>query len=318
MLIAGPNLTIDRTIRLDRLRPGEVIATGGAELDAGGKGVNVARFGTLLGAATELVAFLPEGRTGAVAAAWLAESGVALHALPIPGEIRSAAILLEESGRVTVLNEPGPPAREPDWERLRSRIGERLPAHRVLVCTGSAPPLSPAGSYAGLVRLAAEAGALSVVDAGGPLLGTALEARPDLVTPNLAEAEELILGRGGQAVEAGDSDIRARASVAGHELAGRGAHAALVTAGRAGLALVEPGGERWLPAAAVIERNPTGAGDALVAGLAAALESGAPLGDAVLAGAAAAAATVEQELPGRLDVARVDELRGTLAWSAGA
>jgi fructose-1-phosphate kinase PfkB-like protein len=106
MLIAGPNLTIDRTIRLTELRPGEVMRASAAESAAGGKGVNVVKFAALLGRPAELVAFLPEGRTGAVVEAWLAESGVALQAVPVPGQVRSAAIMLEDSGRTTVLNEP--------------------------------------------------------------------------------------------------------------------------------------------------------------------------------------------------------------------
>jgi fructose-1-phosphate kinase PfkB-like protein len=56
-------------------------------------------------------------------------------------------------------------------------------------------------------------------------------------------------------------------------------------------------------------RNAVGAGDALVAGLGCELERGEPLEKAVLAGMARAAASVEQELPGRLDLARVAEVR---------
>jgi fructose-1-phosphate kinase PfkB-like protein len=59
-------------------------------------------------------------------------------------------------------------------------------------------------------------------------------------------------------------------------------------------------------------RNAVGAGDALVAGLGCALEQGQALEDAVLAGIASAAASVEHELPGRIDLARLEELRRVL------
>ena len=62
--------------------------------------------------------------------------------------------------------------------------------------------------------------------------------------------------------------------------------------------------------AAVTVRNPIGAGDALLAGLAAALEHDADLLDATRAGMAAAAAPVEDEVAGRLDAARANELLG--------
>ena len=43
MVIAGPNLTIDRTIALGELRPGEVLRADRVVVTPGGKGVNVAR-----------------------------------------------------------------------------------------------------------------------------------------------------------------------------------------------------------------------------------------------------------------------------------
>lgn len=315
MLIAGPNLTIDRTIRLDELRPGEVLRARAADSSPGGKGVNVTRTATALGQPAELVAFRPEGRSGQAVGAWLADGGVALHSVPIPGEVRSAAIMLEEGGRTTVLNEPGPPASEAAWDAFVRAVDGTLAGHGVLVCTGSTPPESPEDAYARLVRVAARRRALAIVDAVSAQLGGALAAGADLVAPNLAEAEELLTGRGDHGVDAAAEDVRERAGAAARELVGRGARAAIVTAGAAGLALATTGGDRWLAAPQVEVRNPIGAGDALVAGLGCALERGEPLEEAVVAGLAAAAASVEEPLPGRLDRARADELRRQLARS---
>jgi 1-phosphofructokinase family hexose kinase len=309
MLIAGPNLTIDRTIRLAELRPGEVMRASAADSAAGGKGVNVVKVAALLGQPAELVAFLPEGRTGAVVESWLAESGVALQAVPVPGEVRSAAIMLEDSGRTTVLNEPGPPAAEPAWRAYTAKVEQRLASHRVLVCSGSTPPASPDDAYARLVRLASGQGLASIVDATGAALAAAIEAAPELVAPNLAEAEELLTGQADHLVHAAAAGLRSRATEAAAQLVRRGARAAIVTAGAAGVALARADGERWFEAPAIEVRNAVGAGDALVAGLGCALERGEPLEDAVLAGIASAAASAEQELPGRIDLPRVEELR---------
>ena len=49
MLIAGPNLTIDRTLTGGELRPGEVLRFAAAA-GPGGKGLNVARGAQALGA----------------------------------------------------------------------------------------------------------------------------------------------------------------------------------------------------------------------------------------------------------------------------
>jgi 1-phosphofructokinase family hexose kinase len=313
VLIAGPNLTIDRTIRLDELRPGEVLRAHEAHASPGGKGVNVTCAAAALGQPAELVAFLPTGRSGEAVGAWLADAGVTLHSVPIPGEVRSAAIMLEAEGRTTVLNEPGPPAGDESWRAYAKEVEARLSGHGVLVCSGSTPPASPANAYGRLVRVAAGRGALAIVDAAGPALTGALATGPDVVSPNIAEAEDVLFGRGDHEVEATAEDLEERARVAARELVARGAGAAVVTAGAAGLALAGGEGERWLPAPRVEVCNPIGAGDALVAGLGCALERGEALGEAVLAGMAAAAASVEEALPGRLDPTRAQELQRLLA-----
>jgi 1-phosphofructokinase family hexose kinase len=309
MLIAGPNLTMDRTIRLAELRPGEVIRADAADVAAGGKGVNVVKLAALLGRPAALVAFLPDGRTGAVVEAWLAEAGVALQPVPLLGEVRSAAIMLEDSGRTTVLNEPGPPAAERAWSAYTAKVEDCLAGHRVLVCSGSTPPASPDDAYARLVELASARGLSSIVDATGRALAGALDAGPDLVTPNLAEAEELLTGHADHLVHSAAPGLTSRATEAAAQLVRRGARAAIVTAGAAGLALAHADGAVWFDAPAMEVRNAVGAGDALVAGLGCELERGEPLEKAVLAGMACAAASVEQELPGRLDLARVAEVR---------
>ena len=167
------------------------------------------------------------------------------------------------------------------------------------------------------MRIAAEGDAIAIVDATAETLEEALGAGPDVVTPNLAEAEELLTGSGHHIVDAVAAGIPERAAAAARALVRRGARAAIVTAGAAGLALAGERGERWLDAPRVSVRNPIGAGDALVAGLGCALERGDPLEEAVLVGMAAAGASVEQEFPGRLDAARAAELGRWLRRGSG-
>jgi 1-phosphofructokinase family hexose kinase len=309
MLIAGPNLTIDRTLTIDELRPGEVLRFDEVAVAPGGKGVNVARVARALAAPAVVVTFTP-GRTGQAAAGLLADEGLDTAAVPVGGELRSAAVVLERSGRVTVMNEPGPPLAAGDWERYERAVAARLGQHRVLACSGSTPPGTPEDGYARLVGLAKEQGVVAVVDANGPPLAAALAAEPDFVTPNIAEAEKLLLGRADETVEAGDPDeVRQRAAVAATGLVARGARAAIVTAGAAGASVLVAGGEpHWHPAPRVEVRNPIGAGDALGGGLCVALERGERLGKAVTRGVATAAASVETAKAGAIDPGRAEEL----------
>ena len=82
-----------------------------------------------------------------------------------------------------------------------------------------------------------------------------------------------------------------------------------MTAAAAGAAVADGAEAWWLPGLSVAAvRNPIGAGDALVGGLALALERGEPVAAAVSAGMACGAASVETDVAGVVVPARVAEL----------
>jgi 1-phosphofructokinase family hexose kinase len=308
VLIAGPNLTFDRTGRIEQLRPGEVLRFENVRITPGGKGVNVARATAALGHQAELVAFVP-GRTGRAAAEMIVDEGLRLTGVPASGELRSTAVIREHGGRVTVLNEPGPALETAEWHAYEAAVARLLEQrHAVLACSGSLPPGSPSGAYGRLVSVAHERSALALVDAAGPALAGALSAGADLVVPNLGEAEALLSGPGSERVDVDPSTARRRAADAAAALVRRGAGAAAVTAGAAGLAFADGERTRWVPAPRVEVVNPIGAGDAALAGLGGALERGCSMSEAVLAAVAAGSASVEVELAGALDPARAREL----------
>lgn len=313
LVVVGPNLTIDRTASLASLRPGDVLRTREVAVTPGGKGVNVVRAATALGVPALLAGFLP-GRLGQVAAAMLADEGIAVAGVETAGELRSTSVLTEDDGRVTVINEPGPAVTLGDWDALERLVARALRAGAaVLVCSGSVPPGAPPAAFRRLSALGRGAGATVVIDAKGPLLGATLSAGPDVVTPNLAEAEGVLAAQDvpeGVDVEPAEARVRALTAAAGLRTAG--ARAALVTAAAAGAALASGEGVVWIPAPRVSVRNPIGAGDALTAGLAGALARGlAPLA-AALEGVAAASASVEHPRAGTLDPARATALAATL------
>ena len=314
MLVAGPNLTIDRTAVLAQLRPGEVLRFDRVVVTPGGKGLNVARAARALGHSALLVSFVP-GHVGRAAAALIAEEGIELSGVPCGGELRSTMIVQERGGRTTVFNEPGPKVDERRWADYENAVRGRLTPRSVLVCSGSVPPGAPVDAYGRLVEIAHAAGARVVVDAAGSTLLRALDAAPDVVTPNLAEAEGALgLGPGDTSVESGP-DARPRALEAAEALLRQGARAAVVTADAAGAAVAD-GVTGWIPAPRVAEvRNPVGAGDVLLSGLAAGLERGESLEDAARAGVAAAAASVEHPTAGVLDPARARVLAAVMARS---
>ena len=275
VVIAGPNLTIDRTLAIDELRPGEVLRFERAVVTPGGKGVNVARVARDLGADAVLVGLLP-GRTGVAGAALLGDEGIVVRGVEVGGELRSTAVVLERSGRVTVLNEPGPPLAPGEWELYEGVVADALRGERCWRAVGRCrraprPTRTRAWSASRTPRARS-----AIVDVGGEQLAAAVAAGADAVTPNLAEAEGLLHGRADETVDTGDVGVvRERAVAAARALVERGAARAVVTAAEAGAAVADGWLARWVAAPAVAEvRNPIGAGDALVGGLGAGARAG--------------------------------------------
>lgn len=305
VLVAGPNLAVDRTIATDEFHAGtptisDVVVT------PGGKGVNVARALGVLGASATLVALLP-GHMGEAVRGMLEEEGIDVVGVPVAGEARFAYIVLERDGRATVLNEPGPELDAAEWRAYASLVVRAMERHAVVVCSGSLPPGAPTDAYARITADAHDRGRPVIVDVSGPALEAAVSAGVDVVCPNLAEAEQLILGSAEEAVDA-PVDARQRALHSAQQLVERGARSAIVTAAAAGAALAERGRSIWLQAPAVAVANPMGAGDAFVAGLAAALSDGESLRDSAVRAIATGSASVEHSRAGMLDVGRSAEL----------
>ncbi len=307
MLIATPNLSLDITIRLDRLRPGTVARATATDTSAGGKGVNVARAALALGAGPELAGFLP-AQDGSRLATMLAREGTAFHPVAVDGELRVASILLEADGRVTVINGRGPDIDPAHWARFTTLVAERAAGARVLICSGSLPPGVPDDGYRQLVDIGHRAGIPVIVDAAPVVLRHALKSRPDLVSPNLSEAEGLLIGRVDEDVHEQGDDIAERAVRAAGALHAAGAVRAVVTAGAAGAALCNGEGTWWLPAQPVQVVNPIGAGDCFAAGAALSLIADSPDVDIVRRGMATASASCETATAGRLDPVRAEQL----------
>ncbi len=317
MLIATPNIAVDRIVRLPELRPGSVLRPSRALVTAGGKGVNVGRTGAAFGHRATLVAFEPAA-DASVLRRLVAAEPVGFVGVPVAGEVRVATIYLEDSGRVTVLNEPGPEITAEAWHRYEQAIAEELAGgrHETLVCTGSLPPGAPEDGYGRLVTIGQRAEVRVLVDAARAALAGALLAGPDVVIPNLAEAEGVARGHADEAVADSDPEVAVRACAAVRELCRRGARAAAVTAGAAGCAFGDLDTAVWVPTVRAAVVNPIGAGDSFTAGLVGALEAGRAGTDAVVFAVATATASVERERPGDVDPRRARQIAARLAGTA--
>jgi len=282
-----PNPSIDRTVSIDRLDPGEVHRATGSRIDPGGKGINVAR--ALTNNATESLAVLPSGGPeGHLLEELLERSGTAYLAVPIAGTTRMNIAVIEPDGTTTKLNEPGPTLSDDELAATLAAISGQIGAGvEWVVGCGSLPPGMPTDVYADLVRRGHAAGARVAIDTSGRPLTAVVPAGPDLIKPNLEELEELV---GTSLHTLGEVRDAARKLVDG------GIATVVVSLGRHGALLVGP--EAFAHAGAHIERpvSTVGAGDSLLAGYLHSVCRGEPAEHALATGVAWGAAAVS--LPG--------------------
>jgi fructose-1-phosphate kinase PfkB-like protein len=171
-----------------------------------------------------------------------------------------------------------------------------------MTISGSMPRGAPDSGYRDLVAEVRSAGTRVAVDCEGDRLRLALEASPDVVKVNQAEARELLGVPTARREEALSAVAKLR------DLAGGDGHAALITRGSEGVVLAGPDGTLYEGMLYVRGRYPVGSGDAFLAGLVTGLEQ--DLGWEPSLRRALGAATANAEMPGaaKLDPARAAEL----------
>jgi tagatose 6-phosphate kinase len=220
----------------------------------------------------------------------LFDAGLTALLTPIAGETRrTVAIVNGADGDATIFNEAGPSISADEWRAFH----DRMPWARigVLACSGSLPRGLPADAYAELAVRARHHDVLSVIDAGGDSLLAAAKAGA-VVRSNAAELRDAL-----------GTDISGEEGA--RQLVDLGATAAVITDGSRGMvAASKLGAWRALPVE-LVAGNPTGAGDACTAVVAAAVaESPEPDWAEVLKSAvAASAAAVLTPVAGDIDLA---------------
>lgn len=282
IVVATPNPAVDITYRVATHLPGGTNRVLDVQRRAGGKGVNVAH--VLAALDVPVHAVLP---LGGDAGRWLGSAlAVPFDTAPCEAENRST-VTVTGDGHPTVYAEPGPELSAAEWEGFSALLATRLRNAELLVISGSLPGNAAPELVGEWVRLARGAGVRALVDSSGPALLAAARAGAD-VKPNREE----LLSATGAADETGGAAA----------LSSLGAGLVVVSRGEDGIAAHTPSGVVSVPVIPGVRGNPTGAGDAATAGLAAALVHGLPLDEALRHAAAAGAAAVLRPVAGEIDL----------------
>jgi tagatose 6-phosphate kinase len=287
-----------RRLAIDAVNRAAATAAGAA-----GKGVNVAKVLKILGADPVAIGFLggPHGERIRDA---LHTAGIEVDFVDSGVPTRECVTLLDqETETTTELVEESRPVARTCYDKLTDCFHKHLGASAAVVMSGTITPGGPSDFYLKCVQSANAAGKLSVLDAQGSPLLTALTGSPGVVKPNRVElastvSRELACSR----------DVL----VAMQELHARGAQRVVVTAGK-DKTLAFDGERAWEVITPTIQAvNPIGSGDAFTAGVVWRLLKGDDLGEACRWGAACGAANALTLMAG--DVRR-DDVERLLAFA---
>ncbi|WP_319549264.1 1-phosphofructokinase [Desulfogranum marinum] len=279
------NPAVDRELTVGEIAFDTVLRASQWQVDCGGKGFNVARMLNSLGVPSVAMGFAA-GKTGELLEEKLVALGIETDFVWVEGETRTnVSIVSSESSHYVKVNEPGPTIKESDLALLKEKIVTNVKPGDWWVLAGSLPPGVAADFYGELIELIHSAGAKVFLDTSGEPLKQSCAAGPLLVKPNDEEAHELT----GLPVSTTEE-----IAVAAEALKKLGPANVIVSLGKEGALLVN-GQDTWKAASpAIVEKNPIGAGDSMVAGVVWGLSEGVELSEALRWGIACGAATAGQ------------------------
>ena len=300
------NTAIDKTLAVPNFRLGRRHRTVEQTTMPGGKGVNVARVLKTLGQPV-IATGLAGGATGTRLVEQLTQVSVLTDFVRIREESRTnTAVIDPTTGEQTEINERGPSVSPQEIELFVDKLLYLAKGASLCVFAGSLPRNVEPDIYGELIRELKSMGVVTVVDTDGDPLRHAVRACPNVVSPNVLEAEELV------GHEFNDDEDRV---IAVREMVALGAVEAIMTVPDGCFASVILDGERELYRVRIQRREAVaavGAGDAFLAGYVAARYEGKLPGECLRFGVGCGAESVQRLGAGLVDPHKVDRLLGEI------
>lgn len=293
------NPSIDLQYLIQAFAFNEVLRAHVVRRDLGGKGFNVSYALSRLNIENVALGFVG-GKTGEFLVEKLSERSLENDLIWISGESRTNTTIVQTvSTEHLKVNEPGPRISPLEQTDLLKKVEKRANEGDWFVLSGSMPPGVPINFYADLIRLIQSKGARAVLDTSGAPLKLGIKYSPFLIKPNRIEMQELT------GLSLDTPTKYPQAVTVAHEM---GAKNMCLSLGEEG-AIYSDGVKTWKATPpSIIERNPIAAGDALLAGLVAALSGGQSCDQALAWGVACGAAAASLEGTAFASIDEVDAL----------
>jgi 1-phosphofructokinase len=262
------NPALDKTVTIEKLNVGGLNRVKDLRIDAGGKGINVAK--VLNKFEVDIVAAgLIAGAQGELLLSLLEKEKIEAQFFKIPGDTRTNLKIVEEATNITTeINEAGFCVNDKELNKFKERLSALLENASYLVLSGSLPKGVNENIYSELIQLARDKGVKTILDADGPALKEGVKAVPYAVKPNIHELEKLYDRK-----MSGDSDIVHAAKA----LIEKGIRMVAVSMGAEGALIVDRQEVLRVKTFPITPMSTVAAGDSMVAALTFSFLNGFPL-----------------------------------------
>lgn len=297
------NPALDKIIILENLKLGKLNRVKETTILAGGKGINVSEVLTELNIQNKALGILG-GNNGRRINSMLENKEIQSDFIWSEFETRQNLKIKEKNtNRETEINENGKVSKEniKDFITAFDKIVEK---NKTVVLSGSLPDGVEKNIYAELIDKAKEKNAKVILDSSGDEFKLALKKSPYLVKPNLEEIENLL----GKKINNND-DLKKGANY----LLNKGVSIVMISLGAEGafIASSEEGYRIYTPHVE-ISQTTVGAGDTMVAGLAAEIDKDENLKDTGVFAAALATAFVESGSISKIDKSLIERIKKSI------
>ena len=192
IITVTPNAAVDKTLTVPNFQTGFRHRASESLTLPGGKGVNIARALKTLGEPV-VVTGLVGGRAGQQIVEGLQRENILNDFVHIGGESRTSTAVVDPTTMTqTEVVEYGPVVTEPETEALLDKIEYLAKGARFVVLAGSLPRKVSEDFYSAVLQRIRKHRCFVVLDSAGEPLRRGVRGRPNLVLPNLREAEDLV------------------------------------------------------------------------------------------------------------------------------
>jgi 1-phosphofructokinase len=263
------NPAIDQTITIPNFTAGAVNRVQASQMDAGGKGINVASFLADFGQPATVTGFLGVGNDD-IFRRLFERKGIEDRCVRIAGQTRIGVKVSDDIlHQTTDINFPGETPSPADIATLFEILSGLAVDHEWFVLSGSIPGGVSAGIYEEMVRILVDKKV--VLDTSGEGFRQAVPAGPWLIKPNVDELSEYA----GKSLDSPIAIVdQARAIMGRYNI-----HSVVISMGHKGAIFVEGDETIWAIPPSVEVISTVGAGDAMVAGIVASKISGLALAE---------------------------------------